>query len=67
MASIAQDKTGTMDFGYSVVNGTTVYPGIRYTGRLAADPPGSMGSGAARVSRAALSLSRRPDRLVSGA
>ncbi len=28
--------------GYSVVNGTDVYPGIRYTGRLAGDPLGQM-------------------------
>ena len=40
MGSIAQDKKGDMALGYSVVNGTTVFPGIRYTGRLAGDPPG---------------------------
>jgi hypothetical protein len=38
MGSIAQDKKGNMALGYSVVNGTDVFPGIRYTGRLAADP-----------------------------
>jgi hypothetical protein len=42
MGSIAQDKKGNMALGYSVVNGTTVYPGIRYTGRLAGDPLGQM-------------------------
>jgi len=42
MGSIAQDKKGDMGLGYSVVNGTTVFPGIRYTGRLAADPLGQM-------------------------
>ena len=42
MGSIAQDKNGNMGLGYSVVNGTTVYPGIRYTGRLAGDPLGQM-------------------------
>jgi len=42
MGSIAQDKKGDMGLGYSVVNGTTVYPGIRYTGRLAGDPAGQM-------------------------
>jgi len=42
MGSIAQDKKGDMALGYSVVNGTTVYPGIRYTGRLAGDPLGQM-------------------------
>jgi hypothetical protein len=42
MGSIAMDKKGDMGLGYSVVNGTTVYPGIRYTGRLAGDPLGQM-------------------------
>ncbi len=42
MGSIAQDKNGNMGLGYSVVNGVDVYPGIRYTGRLAGDPPGQM-------------------------
>ncbi len=42
MASAAQDKKGNMALGYSVVNGTTVFPGIRYTGRLAGDPLGQM-------------------------
>ena len=45
MGSIAQDKRGNMAVGYSVVNGTDVYPGIRYTGRLATDPPGQMPQG----------------------
>ena len=42
MGSIAQDKKGNMALGYSVVNGVSVYPGIRYTGRLAGDPAGQM-------------------------
>jgi hypothetical protein len=42
MGSIAQDKKGDMGLGYSVVNGVDVYPGIRYTGRLAGDPLGQM-------------------------
>ncbi|MFL6501751.1 MAG: hypothetical protein ACJ8LL_13660 [Candidatus Udaeobacter sp.] len=42
MGSVAMDKKGNMALGYSVVNGTTVYPGIRYTGRLAGDPLGQM-------------------------
>jgi hypothetical protein len=42
MGSIAQDKKGNMGLGYSVVNATDVFPGIRYTGRLAADPLGQM-------------------------
>jgi hypothetical protein len=42
MGSVAQDKNGDLGLGYSVVNGTDVYPGIRYTGRLAGDPLGQM-------------------------
>jgi hypothetical protein len=42
MGSIAQDKRGDMALGYSVVDGTSVYPGIRYTGRLAGDTLGDM-------------------------
>jgi hypothetical protein len=42
MGSIAMDKNGDIGLGYSVVNGTSVYPGIRYTGRLAGDPLGQM-------------------------
>ena len=42
MGSIAQDKNGNAALGYSVVNGTDVFPGIRYTGRLAGDPLGQM-------------------------
>ena len=42
MGSIAQDRKGNMALGYSVSNGVDVYPGIRYTGRLAGDPLGQM-------------------------
>ena len=42
MGSIAQDKKGNMGLGYSVVDGVDVYPGIRYTGRLAGDSLGQM-------------------------
>jgi hypothetical protein len=42
MGSIAQDSAGNMLLGYSVVNGTSVFPGIRFTGRSAGDPPGTM-------------------------
>jgi hypothetical protein len=38
-----------MALGYSVVNGTTVFPGIRYTGRLAGDPLGQMTQGEGTV------------------
>ena len=36
------DRRGNAALGYSVVDGTFVYPGIRYTGRLATDPLGQM-------------------------
>ena len=42
MGSVAQDKNGNIAAGYSVVNGTNVFPGIRYTGRLSGDPLGQM-------------------------
>jgi hypothetical protein len=42
MGSVAQDRKGNIAVGYSVVNGTDVYPGIRYTGRLAGDPLGQL-------------------------
>jgi hypothetical protein len=45
MGSIAQDKRGNMALGYSVSNATDVFPGIRYTGRLARDPAGQMPQG----------------------
>jgi hypothetical protein len=49
MGSIAADKNGNMALGYSVVNGTDVFPGIRYTARLAGDPLGQMTLGEATV------------------
>jgi hypothetical protein len=42
MGSAAMDKKGNIALGYSVVNATDVYPGIRYTGRLAGDPLGEI-------------------------
>ena len=45
MGSIAQDKKGNAAVGYSVVDGTSVFPGIRYAGRLAGDPLGQMSLG----------------------
>jgi hypothetical protein len=49
MGSIAQDKKGNMAVGYSVVNGDDVFPGIRYTGRMAGDALGTMTLGEATV------------------
>jgi hypothetical protein len=42
MGSAGMDWQGNIALGYSVVNGTTVFPGIRYTGRLAGDALGQM-------------------------
>ncbi len=42
MGSAAMDKNGAIALGYSVVNGVNVFPGIRYTGRVASDPAGQM-------------------------
>ena len=41
MGSIAMDGGGNIALGYSV-SGASVYPSIRYVGRLAADPLGSL-------------------------
>lgn len=43
-SSIAMDGSGNIALGYSV-SGTSVSPGIRYTGRLEADSPGTMTTG----------------------
>ena len=45
MASIAMDRDGNMAMGYSASNGTTTYPSVWYTGRLASDPLGTMAQG----------------------
>jgi hypothetical protein len=42
MGSVAMDRQSNMALGYSVVNGTNVFPGIRYTGRLSGDLLGQM-------------------------
>jgi hypothetical protein len=49
MGSIAQDKRGNFGLGYSVVNGTDVFPGIRFTGRFAGDPLGTMTLGEGKI------------------
>ncbi len=49
MGSIAMDKRRNMALGYSVVNGTDVFPGIRYTGRRVGSPRGQMPLGEAVV------------------
>jgi hypothetical protein len=46
MPSIAVDQNGNTAIGYSVSD-ETIFPGIRYAGRLASDPPGNLGQGEA--------------------
>ena len=41
MGSLAADGAGDLALGYSVA-GTSVYPSVRYVGRLASDPPGTL-------------------------
>jgi hypothetical protein len=46
MGSVAMDGDGNMALGYSV-SSSSVFPGIRYTGRLASDPVNTMPQGEA--------------------
>ena len=48
MGSAALDASGNMALGFSV-SGTATAPSIRYTGRLATDPPGAMTQGEADI------------------
>jgi hypothetical protein len=48
MGSIAMDRRGNIAVGYSVGN-STVFPGIRYAGRLKGDPLGQMTLGEASI------------------
>ena len=42
MGSIAMDGAGNIALGYNVSDATSVFPGIRYAGRLATDTPGTL-------------------------
>ena len=44
MPSIAVDESGNTVIGYST-SSTTIFPSIRYAGRLESDPPGNMAQG----------------------
>ena len=46
MPSIAVDQSGNTVIGYST-SSTTIFPAIRYAGRLAADPPSNLAQGEA--------------------
>ncbi len=41
----AMDEDGNIAIGYNVSNGSSVYPGLRYAGRLSSDPAGTLGQG----------------------
>jgi hypothetical protein len=41
-SGIAMNMNGDISIAYDVTNKYNLYPGIRYTGRLASDPPGVM-------------------------
>lgn len=45
MGAAAMDGKGNIAIGYSVSDGTSVFPGLRYTARLASDPLGAMTQG----------------------
>jgi hypothetical protein len=51
MGSMAMDNQGNIAMGYSASNGSNpaVFPSVRYTGRLANDPPGLMTLGEADI------------------
>jgi hypothetical protein len=44
MGSMAQDRAGNMAVGYSITS-ASMFPGIRYTGRLVTDPPSVLPQG----------------------
>jgi hypothetical protein len=46
MPSIAVDQNGNMAIGYAT-SSSTIFPGIRYAGRLETDPPNNLGQGEA--------------------
>ena len=48
MGSIAMDASGNMALGYSAANGT-VFPSVRYTGRLVGDALGTLPQGEASI------------------
>ncbi len=49
MGSLAMDRKGNMLLGFSVSDATTVFPGIRYTGRFSTDPLNTMPQGEGTV------------------
>jgi uncharacterized repeat protein (TIGR01451 family) len=58
LGASAMDRFGNMAVGYNVTS-STVFPSLRYAGRLAADAPGTLGSEAAVVAGSAANASNR--------
>jgi N-acetylneuraminic acid mutarotase len=48
MGSVAMDGNGNLALGFSASD-STIHPQIRYAGRLATDPPGTLGQGEAHL------------------
>ena len=48
MPALAVDQNGNMAIGYST-SSPSIFPGIRYAGRLATDPPNNLGQGEATM------------------
>ncbi|MFZ2360499.1 MAG: hypothetical protein WA040_14250 [Anaerolineae bacterium] len=42
MGSIAMDGAGNMALGYSITDDVSLYPSVRYAGRLSSDPSGTL-------------------------
>lgn len=59
MPSIAADQNGNMAVGYSV-SGNSMFPGIRYTGRVRSDPPGQLPQGEVTLQNGAGSQTSYP-------
>ena len=49
MGSIAMDGSGNIALGYSVSDAVSVYPSIRYAGRFASDPLGTLPQGESNI------------------
>jgi subtilisin-like proprotein convertase family protein len=49
MASAAMDHQGNLAVGWSVSDAVSVFPGVRYAGRLASDPPNGLFQGEATM------------------
>ena len=61
MANLALDHAGNLAVGYSV-SSTTVYPSVRYAGRLVGDPPGELTQGEVELVAGAGSQTSQYDR-----